>query len=247
MNGGIMKQGVSVSLAVLAGLLIPGAGLAAAPYYACDDLGGEKVCWDNDSYNGSGSYVVLGVRTDTNPDRVVLCDVIAGNEIMLFESGTLQDDVRVKGNNGIDWMAIIDSGTPTWCGHTYHPMSFGNRYIILDGGSGNDAIAQGAGGDNPVYGGSGNDDILLNDDEAGGYGEDGNDRIESDYIYDTDYLSGGYGCDCLQDNATTYKTAIFYCGGDDDFYQPKDAGTLNSCENDVANCGSTYYQFDCLG
>jgi len=238
-----MKTVIGVlSFALVGSVAVPDAFAT----YTCGTSGGEMVCNDQ---SGSSSIVVLGVRTDTNPDRVVLCEVLGGNEVTIFNAGSLQDDTRIRGLGGNEWMSVVYSGSASWCGHTYYPMDYGsNRYLIFDGGSGNDVIVQAIGGEHVLLGGDGNDDILLRDDEAGGYGDLGHDRIQSDYLYDGDYLSGGDGCDCLQDNGPSgQKTATFYCGADDDFYQPKDIGILNGCENDVTNCGSLYYQFQCFG
>ncbi|MBW8881325.1 MAG: hypothetical protein JF615_07880, partial [Asticcacaulis sp.] len=164
-------------------------------------------------YGGAGHDHLVG---DDAFDRFVFVadsDMIYGGD-----GGDL-----IEGNGGGDYLYGGDGNDAIYGDyqnqtHVDDDLSGGD---YIEGGAGNDTL-MGQAGNDTIHGGDGNDKIYGNDDNrnTGGdnqlYGEDGDDYIQDDELYDWDlrvyiagttYMDGGLGADTIV-CATTYGTII---------------------------------------
>lgn len=134
-------------------------------------------------------------------------------------SGTLTDDVTIRGLGGADGLVVI-SGSYTLAGGCsaitcYGQVDLDVYTVTLEGGGGNDALySENDTGQVNFEGGTEHDTMLHDNDYAGNVsnGGPGNDTI-TDAGGGSDYLYGGDNDDCL------YAPCFFVmdCGlGDDD-------------------------------
>jgi hypothetical protein len=186
---------------------------------------------------------------ESGGNDIVVCEVISGSadvirKVLKADSSTLSADVvfdlrsNTDAADGIDTITVY-AGSVLACdvasGGTLGAFTYNGKKLTIYGAANDDTITGGTGGHNEIVGGSGADDLLLLADGAID-GEDGNDRVRSDFSGGSEDLFGGNGDDCLEQVTEGTAPNQFNCeGGTDRFDEPTGDGDAN-CETPVSSC-----------
>ena len=152
---------------------------------------------NNDSlYGGDGNDMLWGesyARWDGNSYYIfslanTLLNGVGGNDTILVSSGINDSLIGGLGNDYISMSTSVTYGS----GNNFLYLPAGNNYV--DGGPGDDTIQISAGNNDSIYGGDGNDVIMLTNSWTG----NGNGSYYNFLPAGNTYMDGGAGNDTLQ-------------------------------------------------
>jgi Ca2+-binding RTX toxin-like protein len=174
----------------------------------------------------------------SNGRQIVLWEKIGTTECTTTVLGTtgLNDNYTIQASsmNDFVWLPAGGWGLGACGGVSGGALNYAGHYLDVDGWQGNDGIGGGA-GDTWLLGYTGNDRLETWSPIGHVLGEAGDDTLSARGSGTSQYLQGGDGNDCLQDENAA--ALVFDCGaGTDSRVSGWTPPGSVSCENVVSFC-----------
>lgn len=210
--------------------------IAAVGLLLCQTKSAQALIVTNSPFGTDRTDTYLGYSAGWGGTYVIYSDLDNGGCAANYVGGTsLSDDVVINGGSGIDFITLVRSGWPnSVCGTDLIVASYNGHWVTAYGNAGVDFMIGGAGDDDWLLGGDGNDHMWNYSPLAFTSGDNGDDNMSNYASGSSDVISGGSGNDCVRDwsGAASY----FDCGDGYDTVIPAAPVNMVNCERVANTC-----------